>query len=161
MDGRQNGWMDPGLFEPAYASKAQYLRECARYRVAAADYLTYGRLVEPLEPTNAVPQFEDDGFGWGVKHRGSVPSAEARLWQAEDGRLGIVLANYVEDSVPFEFSIDPAKYGIKGTRFQLSDLTPEGTKPLGVVAGPVRRREMLAPGTIRVIQIAASPRTAE
>jgi hypothetical protein len=153
LDGRQIGWMSLNLFKPEYAGKAAYFRQCARYRVAARKFVTYGRLREPIEPFVAVPAFSEDGFGWAQKHRGTVPSAEGRLWQSEDGHLGVLLANYVNEEVPFAYRIDPAKFGLKGGRHRLSEITPEGSRELGLSAGVVERREVLAPLQIKVIEI--------
>ena len=112
IDGRQNGWMSFGLFKPEHRRKAEYLRECGRQRVAGARYLTFGRLLGPVEPAKPVPTFSEDGFGWNRPHRGTVPAAEARLWQSEDGRLGIFFANYVDETVAFPYRIDPARFGL-------------------------------------------------
>jgi hypothetical protein len=154
IDGRQNGWMNFSLFKPEHAEKAAYLRQCARYRVAAKKYLTYGRLVEPIESSTAVPQFSDDQFGWNTKHRGTAPLAEGRLWQAEDGKLGVLLANYSDQEIPFTWRVDPGRYGMKGGAYKLADLTPEGTRALDTVTGAIERTEKLGARQLRVVEIA-------
>jgi hypothetical protein len=154
LDGRQNGWIDFGLFQPEHVAKAEYFRQCGRYRVASRKFLTYGRLLQPVEPSKPVPTFTEDVFGWQTKHRGAVPAAEARLWQAEDGHLGVFIANYIGDPVGFSWEIDPARFGLAGGRCQLAEITPGGTSPLGAVAGAIRRTEELGPARIKVIEIA-------
>ncbi len=154
IDGRQNGWIDLGLFKPEHAQKAEYFRQCGRYRVAGRKFLTCGRLLRPVEPTNVIPTFTEDGFGWQTKHKGTVPCAEARLWQAEDGHLGVFMANYVGEQIPFSYNVDPAQFGLKGSRFQLTEITPDGPVPTATVSGPLRRTEDLAPRKIKVIEIA-------
>ena len=95
MDGRQNGWIDLGLFAPEFKSKQEYFRRCGQMHVAAKKFLTFGRLWGPVVPLKPVGEFEEDGWGpWEKKHRGAAPNAEARLWQAEDGHLAVILANY-------------------------------------------------------------------
>jgi hypothetical protein len=106
IDGRQNGWMNLRLFSPKYERKVQFLKECARTRMASAKYLTYGRLIEPVMPLDAVPEFTEDAFGWYAKHRGSVPAAEARLWEAEDGSSAVFFANYTDERVPFRYRVE-------------------------------------------------------
>ncbi len=153
IDGRQNGWIDFGLFQPQHARKADYFRQCGKYRVAAGKYLTYGRLLRTVEPAETVPSFEEEGLGWNTKHRGSLPSAEARLWQAEDGRLGVIIASYVDDPVKFSWAVDPVRFGLRAGRYRLSEIKPEGSTQLGAVSGIVRRTEELRPAAIKVVEI--------
>jgi len=154
LDGRQVGWMPLSLFQPEHRDKAEYFRECARYRVAARKYLTYGRLLTPLRPLNRVPTFTDENFGWSRKHRGTAPLAEGRLWQAEDGKLAVILANYSDQEIPFTWRVDPSCYGLKAEAYALGWLAPEGAGVLGAAKGVIERTEKLAPRQLRVIEIA-------
>jgi hypothetical protein len=143
-----------GLFKPENSAKAEYLRQCGRYRVATKQYLVYGRLLGPVEPENPVSTFTEEGFGFGNKHKGTVPIAEGRLWQAENGRLALFLANYIDEPVEFKYRIDPAKFGLSGRRFELKEIAPEGTVPITTVTGTVQRTESLGPRKLKVIEIA-------
>jgi hypothetical protein len=155
IDGRQNGWVSLDLFKPENSVKAEYLRQCGRFRVATKRYLVYGRLLGPLEPQNPVPTFTEEGFGFEKDiHRGTVPAAEGRLWQDEDGRLGVFLANYIDEPVEFKYSIDPAKFGLGGKRFELKEITPEGSGPISTVTRTVQRSETLGPRKLKVMEIA-------
>jgi len=155
IDGRQNGWMSLDLFKPENSVKAEYLRQCGRFRVATQRYLVYGRLLGPLEPQNPVPTFTEEGFGFEKDiHRGTVPAAEGRLWQDEDGRLAVFLANYIDAPVEFKYSIDPAKFGLGGKRLELKEITPEGRGPISKVTRTVHRSETLGPRKLKVIEIA-------
>jgi hypothetical protein len=51
----------------------------------ARDYLVYGRMLRPWK----VSQVEERDFGWGKE-----PVVQSATWQAQDGRVGVVLANY-------------------------------------------------------------------
>ena len=153
--GRQNGWMNLGLFKSKYAHKAAYLKECSRYRVAAKNFLLYGRLLGPVLPTNNIPTFTDDGFGrWSQKHTATIPCAKATLWKSEDGHLGIFIANFVDKQVPFSISIDPKEYGLNSTKYTLIEITPNGKIPLHAVSGVVNLTELLKADAIKVIEIA-------
>jgi len=155
MDGRQNGWMSLDLFKPEYSAKAGYLRQCGRYRVATKQYLLYGRLLGPIEPENPVATFTEEGFGFNKDiHKGTAPVAEGRLWQDEQGHLAVFLANYIDKPVEFKYRVDPAKYGLSGKRFELKQITPEGSRPISTVTGTVQRSESLGPREIKVIEIA-------
>jgi len=109
IDGRQNGWMNLGLFAPGFEKKVEYLRACVKTRAAWGKYLTYGRLIEPVAPLDPVPAFSDDNFGWNRRHRGAAPVAEARLWQAEDGARALFFANYGDATVPFRYRLGAAE----------------------------------------------------
>ena len=161
IDGRQLGFMGLDLFKPENSSKAEYLRECARYRIATRQYVQYGRMLGPIEPENAVPVFTEEGLGhdssWqnnpSLYHKGKAPAAEARLWQAENGHLAVFLANYVDQATDFKYSLDPAKYGLKGTRFELKEIGPQATGSHTTITGKIQRTESLAPRQIKVIEI--------
>lgn len=66
IDGRQNGWMDLGFFQPEHEKKVDYLQRCGRYHRAAEKFLMYGRMLKPLLSTNEVPKFSEPGFGSGM-----------------------------------------------------------------------------------------------
>jgi hypothetical protein len=151
IDGRQNGWMNLRLFQPEFERKVTYLCQCARTRVASSKFL-----LQPIEPTKAVPTFSEDVFGWYQKHTGAVPSAEGRLWRSEDGHLGIFLANYVDQEVPFSFRIDPKACGLPGGTYALTEITPAGTRALGQASGLLQRTERLGPAEIKVIEVSAA-----
>jgi len=51
----------------------------------ARDYLVYGRMLRPW-PVSGVTEHD---LGWGPE-----PLVESATWQAHDGRIAVVLANY-------------------------------------------------------------------
>ncbi len=155
MDGRQNGWMDIGLFQAQHRTKSEYFQKCGVYRVAGKKFLTYGELLGPVEPDRPIPTMEDDGFGWGEsRHRGSVPAAQGRLWRSDDGHLGIILANYVDEPITFSFRLDPARYGLKSDSYSLDEIRPSETIRLTQGAGVLRRQQSLGPGAIMLLEVA-------
>jgi len=154
IDGRQNGWMDMGLFAEEHRRKTDFLRQCGRFRLAAGKFLIYGDLLQPLQPENSVPTFEEDGFGWNIRRRATVPLAEGRLWRAEDGHLAVILANYDDQPVTFAYAVDPAEHGLKGGRYELQDLGLDGPVKIGLASGRIARKEVIPAASIRVIEIA-------
>jgi len=154
LDGRQIGWMNTSLLAPERAAKAEFLKQCARYRVAARKFLTYGRLLVPVRPLNDIPTFTDEFTSftnlattgaWSENHKGTAPLAEGRLWQSEDGHLAVFLANYDSREIPFSYRIDPANYGLKPGRFRLAEITPRAPIGAGTATGPIERTEALGP----------------
>ncbi len=152
IDGRQIGWMDFDLFRPQYSEKLEYMKNCAKYRMLTKKYIVFGRLWEPIYPDNEVPVFEEEFIGGG-SHIGTAPSAEARLWQAEDGNLAIFIANYVNKEVTFLYTINPEKYGLDAANYQITEISPEGNKPISKTGRTISRTEILGPNKVKVIEV--------
>jgi len=156
IDGRQNGWMDLGLFKPEYKQKVDYLKQCGKYRLNTLKYLVYGQLLDPVIPTEEIATFRDNGFGWGryEKQRSAeVPCAEARLWRSEEGALAIFFANYVDREISFPYTIDPADYGLPRGKWEINELGGKSSKNRGEFTGNLDRTEILGPGMIKVIEL--------
>ena len=154
IDGKQVGWMDFDLFRrPQFSAKVDFLRQCARLRMATRKFHTFGRLWEPVVPTDPVPVFEEEFRDGGV-HIGRVPSVEARLWQAEDGHLALFLANYVDKEIPFSYVLDPAKYGLAAERYEITEITPEKTISVARVGRTIKRTETMPARSVRVLEMA-------
>ncbi len=153
IDGRQIGWMDFDLFRPQYSKKVEYMKNCAKYRMVTKKYLVFGRLWEPIYPVNEIPVFEEE-FNGGGKHTGIAPSAEARLWQAEDGNIAIFMANYTNKEVSFSYVIDLEKYGLDNETYQITEITPEGNKPISKSGRTITRTELLGANKLKVIEFA-------
>jgi hypothetical protein len=151
IDGKQIGWMDFDLFRPEFSKKVEYMKNCAKYRLATKKYLTFGRLWEPIFPDNKIPVFEED-FPGGVTQPETVPCAEARLWQAEDGKIALFIANYVNEKVEFTYTINPEKYGLEAANYQVSEITPEGNVPVSRSGRKISRTEILEPNKVKVIE---------
>lgn len=153
IDGKQIGWMDFDLFRrPQFSAKVDFLCQCARLRMVTQKFHTFGRLLGPLSSTNQIPGFEEEFTEEGV-HKGKVPSAEARLWQSEDGHLAIFIANYTDKEIPFAYTIDPAKYGLAADCYELTEITSEKNIPLAKEGKRIRRTELIRPHMVRVIEI--------
>jgi len=114
-------------------------------------YLTYGRLWEPVYADNNIPYFEEY-FNGGGRHLGKAPSAEARLWQAEDGNIAIFIANYVDTEVEFSYTLNPEKYGLDAENYHLMEIKPEGNTEISLSGKTIARTEVLAPGKVKVIE---------
>ncbi len=153
IDGKQVGWMDFDLFRrPQFADKVDFLRLCAQLRTVTRKFHTYGRLWGPLTPTNPVPVFEEE-FREGGSHKGTVPSAEGRLWQSEDGHLGVFLVNYSDRDISFSYTLDPAKYGLTADRYDVVELAPgKAVAPAGA-GRQITRTEVLQPNSAKVLEI--------
>jgi hypothetical protein len=71
---------------PDQAAFIDWTKRVTHFRSGVArDYLVYGRMLRPWK----VSQVEERDFGWGKE-----PVVQSATWQAQDGRVGVVLANY-------------------------------------------------------------------
>jgi len=156
IDGRQNGWMDLGLFKPGYEKKVEYFKQCGKYRTETIDYLAFGQLLDPVYPVNEIETFTDDGFGWGMyenQRTATIPAAEARLWLSEKGTLAIFFANYVDKQVEFEYSINPQDYGFTDGKWHIKEIKQKNRRKVGKFIGKLNRTEILEPGKLKVIEL--------
>lgn len=156
IDGRQNGWMDLGLFQPEYKEKVAYLKQCGKYRTNTLKYLLHGQLLDPVLPTQDIETFTDNGFGQGAdedERSVNVPCAEARLWKAEDGSLAILFANYVDKEIQFPFHINPGDYGLPQGKWQIKEIGQKFSKNSDEFTDRLNRTEILEPGAIKVIEL--------
>ncbi|MGM0573413.1 MAG: DUF6259 domain-containing protein [Bacteroidota bacterium] len=156
IDGRQNGWMDLGLFKPEHENKVEYLKQCGKYRVNTKKYLVYGRMLDIVEPAEEIQTFTDDGFGWTMyeeQRTAEVPAAQARLWKSEDGTLAIFFANYTDEAVSFPYSINPADYGLTDGKWKVKEIGIKRSKNIDEFSGSLNRTEELGPGKLKVVEL--------
>jgi len=156
INGRQNGWMDLGLFKPEYKKKVDYLKQCGKYRLNTLKYLVYGQLLDPVIPLSDIGTFNDAGFGWGMyetQRSTNVPCAEARLWKSEEGNLAIFFANYVDKKTLFPYRINPVNYGLPKGKWLIKEVDWESSKIIGEFTDTLDRNEVLEPGMIKVIEL--------
>ena len=153
------GWMGTNLYtDSKHKEKAEYMKRLGQYRVKAKKFLTYGEFLDMIEPENRVitlTEYWPDHFG--VPQNATLPSAMGALWKAEDGTIGIFLVNFLNKENRFEYSLNPAEYGMpdKGN-YKLIQLTPEENRQIGAESsGLLRRSESLGPREIKVIEIQA------
>jgi hypothetical protein len=156
IDGRQNGWMDLGLFKPEYKDKVSYLKQCGKYRVNTLKYLVNGQLLDPVIPSERIETFTDNGFGWGMYEKqrlAKVPSAEARLWKSEDGTLAVFFANYIDKKVSFSYTVAPGDYGLQEGKWMIKEIGQKSTKEKGEFTNVLHGSETLEPAGIKVIEL--------
>ncbi len=156
IDGRQNGWMDLGLFNPEYKEKVAYLKQCATYRTKIPEYLVYGQLLDPVFPVQSIERFSENVCESGSSGEVSsaiLPAAEARLWKSEEGNLAVLFANYVDKEIRFSYRIDPGDYGLPQGTWKIRETGTASSKNSGEFTTILNRTEILEPGTIKVIEL--------
>ncbi|HCC69873.1 MAG TPA: hypothetical protein DEQ09_01770 [Bacteroidales bacterium] len=156
IDGRQNGWMDLGLFKPEYKQKVEFLKKCGKYRLASLDYLVYGQLLDIIKPDNQIASFSDEGFGWGMyekQRKAEIPGAEARLWKSEEDKLAIFLVNYTNKPILFTCTVDPSKYGLPVIKRSVKKLGPGKNKYIQSFTGIFIETINLDPAGIKIVEL--------
>jgi len=156
IDGRQNGWMDLGLFKPEYKEKLAYLKQCGKYRTNTLKYLVYGQLLDPVIPSQKIETFTDNGFKQVSNDKEqsvNIPCAEARLWKSEEGSLAILFANYLDKEIKFPYSINPGDYGLPKGKWLIKEIGLKSSKNSGEFIDVANRIEILEPGVIKVIEL--------
>ena len=94
--GEQLGWIMFGVLsnfeEPDLAPLRGFLRDLAKTRVAALEFLCYGEMLRP--PALNVPRLTVAWNDWAATRHGELPAVLATAWRAPDGRVGIALCNW-------------------------------------------------------------------
>jgi hypothetical protein len=73
---------------PDQAAFIDWTKRVTHFRAGVArDYLVYGRMLRPWKVSGVTER----DFGWGKE-----PLVQSATWQAADGRVGVVLANYAD-----------------------------------------------------------------
>jgi hypothetical protein len=73
---------------PDQAAFIDWTKRATHFRSGVArDYLVYGRMLRPWK----VSHVTERDFGWGKE-----PVVQSATWQAQDGRVGVVLANFAD-----------------------------------------------------------------
>lgn len=137
--GSQLGWMSPGLPDPY----REYLRKLGRLRVQARKFLTFGELVGELENpvpgeiagtakqqmekrNAAVPRVSAIWPFFGKQKVATLPAVMTSVWRAEDGTLGLFIANLSESARTHRWTFDPAAYGLPGAKLRYTPITEAG-----------------------------------
>ncbi|MBM3497137.1 MAG: hypothetical protein FJX74_00560 [Armatimonadetes bacterium] len=134
--GCQLGWMDPSFFtSPAHLIEGAALERLGEYRVVGRKFLTYGELLGELSSVEPLPEIHGTWDNWsGPPQQITLPAVKTAVWRAEDGSLGLFIANLSEGSRRFRFRLDPAAFGgfaAEGKWLELKRVSPEGAQVAG------------------------------
>lgn len=93
--GSQLGWVTAGLLmAPEAAREAEFLRSLAQCRRHTHGYVVCGQFLGALEVRGENPRLTGEGTGaFGGTYRIDLPAVLGSAWRAEDGRIGLLLAN--------------------------------------------------------------------
>ncbi|MBI2302265.1 MAG: hypothetical protein HYU66_25460, partial [Armatimonadetes bacterium] len=105
--GEQLGWIDPAIVRRAAGA---FMRRCAQMRSQLNDYIARGQMRRPPEVTGDVPALTAD-WKWGGSRLITMRALQTAAWQAGDGRLVLLFANFSPAAVEVEYRFRPEDYG--------------------------------------------------
>ena len=93
--GGQLGWVDANkIMAPEAAKEADFLRNLTRCRRFGHQFLLTGRFLGMVEAKGDNPRLSREATGvFGGTYIVDIPAVLASTWEAEDGSIGVVIAN--------------------------------------------------------------------
>jgi hypothetical protein len=126
--GSQLGRIGKFITEEKYREGAEYLRNLGELRQKSLDYLTFGRMLRPLQLIQQIPNVRGRYHVFRQKFAVvELPSVLSSVWQSPDGSMAIVLVNVSNQEQEIKFLFDGEKYGLmKSDMYTLSKVTKDG-----------------------------------
>ena len=166
--GSQLGWMGEGLGDPFRG----YLKKLAKLRVQTRKFLTFGEYAGEL--INAAPLAISGGSDEMIRQRvaaapavsanwpnfdgqklATLPAVLTAIWRAEDGTLGLFIANLSEHRREHKYTFSPEKYGLGTGKLTYTSIDEGGRgATTGADGGMQTRTETLEPFGVAIYEVA-------
>ncbi|HUV04374.1 MAG TPA: DUF6259 domain-containing protein [Armatimonadota bacterium] len=161
--GAQPGWVRlVDITRPEATKEAEFLRNVVRCRRFGHKFLVYGRFLGMLNVRGDNPRVvcSDAPGSFGGNYRIVLPCVPASAWLAEDGSLGVVLANMSDDVREVEFDLPLARVGISASKgFTIQTFGPEGLVSLGNSTTALQKLTIPGRGAL-IVSVSAGQREA-
>lgn len=96
--GAQLGWLGvDGIMADSARKEAEFLRNLAKARQAAHEFLLEGRFLGEVEAVGDSPHLKGEGSASGNKYAIDLPAVMATAWLAADGTMGLAVANLSDE----------------------------------------------------------------
>ncbi len=157
--GCQNGWMGFELFDnPLHREKLEYLKKIGKYRTASHRFLTYGELMDMIEPSRPVNTITETWRTHAGEHKtATLPSVMGTIWKSNDGALGVFICNFLNEPSTYAYELNTAQYGLTaegGDQLRIRRITPEEKTVIGyAVTNRLARIEHLGPREILALEV--------
>lgn len=150
--GNQPGWtrIDIAEYAPRIAAVIKRFMD-ARYR--AMKFLNVGDMMPPLTLTKPLPTVKRI---WRANDTPEhvLPVVYNSVWKADDGTVGIVLANIMPEPQTIAYSCDLAACGLSGGKYKLTRSDTAQPEDLGAVTENLLSREDTIDGySVKVIEV--------
>ena len=152
--GAQVGWVGDNVLNEAHRAEAEYLRALARCRSRAHKFLSEGEMLAPLK-VEGVTKAAVEGARWwgsGETFKAEVPAVMGSAWRAQDGSVGIALTNISDQQQAAVLRLSPGRYGLKGRKFRMWRIGPEGREAAGAF-DPAAHREEMHPRSAVILEV--------
>jgi hypothetical protein len=155
--GYQPGWMPPWFMQPGHEKKAEYFKEIGKYRVATRKYLTYGELIDLIEPLNKIPSVKEVWINqWGEEKDAVIPSILGAVWKSENDDIAVFMVNLDQKIHEITYELNLEKYGVdvkNNAGFIVREIMPGKIFDLeNINQSIIRRKEKLKPYEIKVLE---------
>jgi hypothetical protein len=165
--GSQLGWMSPDLPDPYRG----YFKKLGKLRVQLRKFLTFGELVGECEYSAAdevvgsseemvekrkaaVPKVSAVWPFFGKQKVATMPAVITSIWRAEDGSLGVMIANVSEATQTHRYSFDPAAHGLPAGKLTYTPITESGPGESFVGDGGIQSRSVdLEPHGVMIYEV--------
>lgn len=147
--GAQMGWvLAEQLMAPEAVHEAEFIRNLAKCRHYGHKFLLTGRLLGLVDAGGDNPrvQFTSPAPFGGGEYTVDMPSVCGSAWEAEDGSIGVALANMSDEAHEVEFTA-PLK---AGKRYTMEVFGPEGRTSLSEGVGGSQNVEVAARSAVIV-----------
>lgn len=158
--GSQLGWIQPAvIMADENRDEAEYLRTLARTRRFAHQFVTYGRFLGLVTPTGDNPGLTVEGSGsFSGSYKIETPSVIGSAWQAEDGALGVLLANVSDKEREVEVHLPLIRSGITASEgFTIERFGPDGLESSSQGDSPDQKVKV--PGRSGLVLVIADARS--
>lgn len=132
--GSQLGWVDvERIMAPEAAKEAEFLRNLARCRRFAHEFVVTGRFLGMLDVGGGNPRLTCEATGsMGGTYPIDTPTVIGSAWLAENGSLGVLLANMSDEERKVEVELSLKAAGIQTTTgLSTATFGPEGKLDAG------------------------------
>ena len=127
--GSQLGWIFPNtLMKPEYHKDREFLKELAKVRAFAHDFVAGGQLLGLLDVGGKNPKVKGEGKCiFGPVYKIDQKSVEASVWKSEKNQYGILLANVGQKEYDVELNLPETLVPVKALKNKTIKIyTPDG-----------------------------------
>ena len=91
---------------------------------------------------------------FGKQQVATMDAVISSVWRAEDGTIGLFLANLSETPQTYQYSFDPGSYGLAGNILSYTPITENGPgEAIEAEGGVQQRAETLEPFGVAIYEV--------
>jgi len=118
----------PSERSPVWRELLEYVRKIVEARYRGREYLIFGQALRPPKASCIKVKIPLRGIDKYQEY--DLPAVIVSAWKSQDGKVGIVLANYIDKDTDVKLDINVEDYGLNKTSYNVYLLTDNGRKKL-------------------------------